>query len=419
MFSVFWVDARLEYVLLTVELHIEQNDVDYALAKKLWRGRFHARLERYYLREMSKVRERVTRLSLIRTLIIYNLLWFTDVSLLPDTILISAVLHFLIVSPSLIGLYYIYLRLDDAIARQWVEASAPVLISAQILLVMSLNSLPEAGYYQYFIPLVILFSNMNQRLDMRLAIAVTLVIMLSDSVVLWFQDLPLQVKLAGFTFALVASYLALLSNQRFQRDTRYGYLLRQRERFRVAAAEAEALVDPLTGLKNRRHLSKFRLALSAFPEWSTKLSVILFDIDCFKSYNDLHGHGEGDLCLKTVAKAVVQTLPKIDDVAIRYGGEEFLVLMPSTDLEGARACAEAIRACVEGLKLKHGGTPTSPYVTVSLGVASGNACAETLDLLIAAADAALYSAKAGGRNQVQCVEDPVVAPNSDQRSFIC
>ena len=376
------------------------TDIEETLSNKGWRGVFPPPLEQIYQNDLGKVRAGAVRRSLVPTLIIYNLLLITDIALLPQTAKVAALLHFAVVTPGLFGLYFLYFRLQGYLQRQVTEAAIPVLICAQTLTVMALNTAPNAGYYQYFVPLILLFSNVNQRLDMRIARATSMVILSMYVAVLAFQTMLPEHKLAGLSFILVSTYLGLSANLRAQRDARYGFLLRLRENVRLQAAETDAMQDPMTGLGNRRYLNNFAKDLLPGDGAGRPLAAILMDIDFFKAYNDLYGHGRGDDCIKTVAEVIDRTAKPFNGTAVRYGGEEFLILFPDTDTAAAAACAEAVRIAVEDLSIEHGSSHVSPFVTVSLGVAAGTVTAETFPLLIDSADAALYAAKAGGRNRV-------------------
>lgn len=175
------------------------SDIEGTLSRKGWRGVFSSQLERIYRNDLGKVRERAVRRSLVPTIIIYNLLLVTDIALLPQTAKIAAFLHFAIVTPGIFCLYFLYFRLEGFIQRQLSEAGIPVLICAQTLTVMALNDAPNAGYYQYFIPLILLFSNVNQRLDNRVAYATSLIILAMYMTVLAFQTMLPEQKLAGFS----------------------------------------------------------------------------------------------------------------------------------------------------------------------------------------------------------------------------
>jgi diguanylate cyclase (GGDEF)-like protein len=132
---------------------------------------------------------------------------------------------------------------------------------------------------------------------------------------------------------------------------------------------------------------------------SSPLSLIMLDIDYFKRYNDTYGHVAGDHCLAEVARALKSCCHRNADLAVRYGGEEFAVLLPDTDIHGALTIAEQIRRSVIDKNIIHSGSPTG-YVTVSLGcysfVPTGH---DSTEMLIKRADAALYQAKHSGRNR--------------------
>lgn len=163
-----------------------------------------------------------------------------------------------------------------------------------------------------------------------------------------------------------------------------------------------ASLDGLTQVPNRRCFDEF-----LNHEWrrgaETSISLILCDIDYFKPYNDTYGHQAGDECLQRVATALRQCInPKLELIA-RYGGEEFAAVLPNTDLKNALELAERLRREVAGLQIPHAQSQVSPYITMSLGVATLTPSSETSPTqLIANADEALYVAKAGGRNRVVC-----------------
>jgi len=139
----------------------------------------------------------------------------------------------------------------------------------------------------------------------------------------------------------------------------------------------------------------------------TALSIALLDVDHFKAFNDLHGHSVGDMCLRAVANAIESHVNRPHDLAARFGGEEFLILLPNTDLPAARNVAEAIRRTVQSICLQAAPDGKSPgSVTVSAGVAChrpqwfhGQPDAEYASL-VELADKNLYAAKHRGRNRV-------------------
>ncbi len=163
-----------------------------------------------------------------------------------------------------------------------------------------------------------------------------------------------------------------------------------------------AITDGLTGVFNRRHLLLLcEQEYERTRRFRHHLSVIMADIDHFKLVNDTYGHPTGDLVLQTLARLFQENLRTVDLLG-RYGGEEFLLLLPETNYEQAMAAAERLRAQIE---LAHTSEISPVAVTISLGVASGEATDSlTLNALIKLADDALYAAKAAGRNRAVGVQ---------------
>jgi diguanylate cyclase (GGDEF)-like protein len=136
------------------------------------------------------------------------------------------------------------------------------------------------------------------------------------------------------------------------------------------------------------------------------LSVVMLDIDHFKEYNDTYLHIQGDVVLKTIGKLLKDNLREVDTVA-RFGGEEFILLLPDTDKHGAIAVAEKVRKLVEKQKFMNENGKRTRTVTISCGVATYPDDVEQIDDLIDHADVALYKAKSAGRNQVVCYKTKV------------
>ena len=132
------------------------------------------------------------------------------------------------------------------------------------------------------------------------------------------------------------------------------------------------------------------------------LSLIIFDVDFFKRYNDTYGHQAGDDCLKTIASVIQEDIKRASDLPARYGGEEFAVILPNTEISGALAIAESIRNHVRSLAIPHAKSHIDGRVTISAGVSCMVPAMGTFpDMLITWADKALYKAKASGRNLVK------------------
>lgn len=178
---------------------------------------------------------------------------------------------------------------------------------------------------------------------------------------------------------------------------------RLEQSLQAANTKLEKLVtiDSLTQVANRRKFDDYleqewRRALHS----QQPLSLIMFDVDAFKRYNDYYGHQIGDDCLISIAQTVKSTVERTTDVVARYGGEEFVVVLPNTNLSGATAIAEQIQKAIKALAIPHEASTVSPIVSVSLGVASLVPTATgSPKQLIASADRALYAAKQQGRDR--------------------
>jgi diguanylate cyclase (GGDEF)-like protein len=160
-----------------------------------------------------------------------------------------------------------------------------------------------------------------------------------------------------------------------------------------------AYYDPLTGLPNRRFFFEHaNLIFEEVKRYEKPLSLLVMDIDHFKKINDTYGHDVGDLVLKTFA-GVLRGIVRQSDICARFGGEEFVVLLPNTDLEGAKVLAERIRTAVAKNPVEHSSIVI--VFTVSIGISQYRKGMQSIDELIKEADIALYRAKEGGRNRVE------------------
>lgn len=167
--------------------------------------------------------------------------------------------------------------------------------------------------------------------------------------------------------------------------------------------EAMAWIDGLTGIPNRR---RFDQALET--EWKRAqrsqlpLGLIMLDVDFFKAYNDYHGHGAGDICLKQVASLLTASASRSTDLAARYGGEEFVMLIPETEIDGVHKMAESLCQRIESQQIPHAVSAVSAWITVSIGYAALIPQPEQLpSALLEQADKMLYQAKRAGRNRVE------------------
>ncbi|WP_436018133.1 diguanylate cyclase domain-containing protein [Trinickia sp. LjRoot230] len=216
--------------------------------------------------------------------------------------------------------------------------------------------------------------------------------------------LPNRIELVARLRYHSRSYVNLL-----QRDDAYRALRQSQQQLLVANLELRRLShsDGLTGLSNRRYFDEYLAA-----EWrrgareQVELSMLMIDVDNFKLYNDTYGHVAGDEVLKRIASTLEGCVGRPGDLAARFGGEEFAVVLPRTSIGGVRLLAEIIRREVEALQLPHANSSACRYVTISIGGAATVPVHEVaMTSLIEAADLALYRAKHDGKNRVVVCAD--------------
>ncbi|WP_151703147.1 GGDEF domain-containing protein [Nitrincola alkalilacustris] len=174
-------------------------------------------------------------------------------------------------------------------------------------------------------------------------------------------------------------------------------LVRQRRMLELLAN-----IDGLTEMPNRR---QFNTVFEA--EWRRSrrnglpLAIAVVDVDCFKQYNDHYGHAEGDRVLQALGRHLQLAAKRPGDLAARIGGEEFVLIMPGTDVDHALKVSEALRRQIEALGIKHEFSEVKPFITISIGLATSvEAAIDSADMLFRRADERLYKAKGLGRNQV-------------------
>jgi two-component system chemotaxis family response regulator WspR len=189
-----------------------------------------------------------------------------------------------------------------------------------------------------------------------------------------------------------------------QRDEAYRALHESQRKLLEINHELQRLtnVDGLTGLSNRRYFNDY-----SGPQWKlairekTPIAILMIDVDNFKKYNDTYGHLAGDEVLKSIGAAMLRSFARPTDLPARFGGEEFVVLLPATPLESLVTLGDRLRANVEELRIPHAASGVCEHVTVSVGGAAAIPQTEdTLLALVEAADRALYEAKEAGKNRV-------------------
>jgi diguanylate cyclase (GGDEF)-like protein len=180
---------------------------------------------------------------------------------------------------------------------------------------------------------------------------------------------------------------------------------------RASQFQLMSITDPLTGLLNRRYLEE-RLTeeLNRSKRYNYAMSCLMIDIDDFKKYNDRNGHQAGDVALKITAHSLKAVL-RSADIACRYGGEEFCILLPQTTVSEAGVIAERMRQKVAETEYPHGKTQPMGRVSISIGISTFAKHIDTAESVIAAADRALYNAKSHGKNRIEFYVDNLTGPS--------
>jgi diguanylate cyclase (GGDEF)-like protein len=296
--------------------------------------------------------------------------------------------------------------------RETSVALASCLIGATHLYLESNTNATSSAYAQVGLIVTVIFVTVVMRLQFFYALSASVFLLASDLVFLYHDRfLNPSEKLLGITLAVCAISMTVVANYSIGREERLGFLMRLRSEIQTKElsflnVELQKLsyIDSLTGLANRYSYElQFAKLWNEALDSGSCLSAILIDIDHFKVTNDTLGHLYGDRVLVRVASLLLQSLRCKDDFAARFGGEEFVVLLPGTSREGAIIVAERIRKLVEVA-----GSPALPepgthsrLSTVSCGVATCSPSdSNCQDDLLESADRALYQAKSNGRNRV-------------------
>ncbi len=381
---------------------------------------FPAALERQFEQDTQERRCARLRVGILVSAVLYNFFLIADWLLVPDVLRVATLLHLGLVTPWMLFAAWAMTKRPPPFVRECLAASVPLFIILQIDYGFASTTSESAAHYQYVVIPTLLYANVSlHRLPFRFARFVTAAVVICHAaVVLSANYISNPVAVMILIQLAICGYITLVANYTMERDLRRAYLFSLRDRLRHSLADAASKRDSLTGLANRYHLEiELRRLWAAIGKPHPMVSVILMDIDHFKRLNDRYGHGAGDLCLKRLAAILIAEVGAGSEVVVRYGGEEFLIVLPAVQLVDAMRVAERIRRSVEKATIPNEG-PGFEIVTASFGVASAYVNELTGAELIAAADAALYAAKQKGRNQVW---PPLAAPggtsNIEQISF--
>ncbi|MDX1456425.1 MAG: diguanylate cyclase [Marinobacter sp.] len=293
------------------------------------------------------------------------------------------------------------------------------LVLAKLATFPSVFDNPMIGLTEsYFCALAVIVVVLALRLSFR-AILCTLVAAFSltlgadaviDSYRLNWSNLLYYFVFVSVVCLFIAWQLEEREKTEFLQSVLINYSLQVNEELRQKLSD-QAHNDPLTGIANRR---AFDQTLNA--EWErlqrehSPVSLLFLDIDYFKLYNDSYGHGAGDECLSRIAAQLKVSLLRPADMAARLGGEEFVILLPATEPDGAHKVAQRVQDGIDALRIPHTSSPICDWVTLSIGVTTMIPNPDSSpEQLLKVADDALYQAKSAGRHQI-CQVSPVMSP---------
>ncbi|BCH54360.1 GGDEF domain-containing protein [Agrobacterium vitis] len=377
-----------------------------AIDRQIARGfpalRFSPAVEAEFLQEYVANRVKLTPFWAVVGTLIYDAVFIGDATMMADVFDKLLIVRF--------GIFTPFAIISVLAVRRWRTALNYELLSLGIGTLSILLPMSVAIYSQS--PYMFVYQNGNVAAFLFFVIALRprfhiVVIGLTLMCGVLLKTAKLNGSFDDITYSgLISFYITIaiflaLSAYFLEHTDRLNFLNRLRAGLLQQQLEHNAARDELSGLLNRRSLVQVATDMWKGKTPATHVCAIMLDIDDFKLYNDVHGHLEGDECLRTVSQCIRDNAGE-KGFAFRYGGEEMLVLLPNTDADAACAIAEAIRRAIECMNIPHLGKGRGQVTTASLGVAEGLTATVSLEDLLNRADAALYEAKRSGRNRV-CV----------------
>lgn len=393
----------------------EESRLREALAQPWWRLNFPSELEQAFDASVASIQALHVRYNLILGLVLYDLFAFGDYLFLPDVYTTAWFIRFAIVSPMLLILVWSGFFDKKIRWRDLAVMAMMLVVTTSLVYPVAISKSPDAQHYHLGLLLVVLFGNLL--LGMRFAVAalssLLVLILYGLELTVWLR-LPSHVSAHYIMIALSIMILSLAANHRREWYLRRNFLIMALlEIASQSQLEANARLqrladrDPLTGLANRRRFDEEypRLWKDA-RRTGQPLAVLFIDIDHFKAFNDTYGHALGDDALKQLASLLQDTTARRPlDLAVRNGGEEFLIVLPNTSPELAVEIAQRLLAQLAALAIPHVSS-SHGILTASIGVAGGTpGVMQTPLLYVEQADHAMYKAKRNGRNRVEQHKD--------------
>jgi diguanylate cyclase (GGDEF)-like protein len=376
------------------------EDVDRQIGDGFRLLRFTPAIETAFLRDYAANRVRLAVVWALIGTLIYDMVYFGDATMMSDVYSELVFVRFAIFTP---------FALCSVLAlRRWPTALNYDLLSIGVALLGIFLPMSVAVYSRS--PYLFAYQNGNVAAFLFFVIALrprfpTVMIGLVLMCAVQFTTTKLNgsfdaVIYTGIvTFYVTLAIFLAMSAYFLEHKDRMNFLHQLRGNLLHVQLERKSERDELTGLFNRHSLARIRDAVWREQGAAASVAVIMLDIDRFKLFNDVHGHIEGDDCIRAVSQCISREVGSTGET-VRFGGEEILVLMANTGRDAAHAIAERIRTAIESLGIQHRGLGDGHVVTASLGVACGSPSEYLLEDLLREADAALYEAKRNGRNTV-------------------
>lgn len=392
-----------------LHLPIASSEFERVLEKGFGFLRFPPAMEAQYLQDKAAERLKLIRLSMVLVVVLFNSMLLSDWLMIPDQFRTAVLLRTVVFTPVAM-LWLLSLKHVSSRSREWLRIGTSAGSAAITVYLCLASSDRLAPPYLVSLALVLLFNGGVVRVRFWPAICVALMVVAFFIFAVFNVNNPPVAILSAMGIALSATAVfTLYGCYWLEHEDRSNWLMVQHEHLLLSELDRAnrqldriSRFDSLTDLANRRHFDEFLAQVWGRAEQDREeMALLMIDIDHFKAYNDHYGHPAGDACLKQVASALTAYLRTPGDLVARFGGEEFVAVLTKTNLPMALAAAERVREGVALLGLPHAASPTSEHVTVSIGVASMAASSPHASpaRLVAAADEALYRAKAGGRNR--------------------
>ncbi|MBB3592252.1 diguanylate cyclase (GGDEF)-like protein [Rhizobium sp. BK529] len=361
--------------------------------------RFSPEIETLFLRQYAAERARLIIIWCLIGLLIYDLVYFGDSAMVPDVLPELIVVRFAIFTPFVFGCIFAVRRWPNARFYDSLTVMAAVL-SVTLPMIPAMKSTSQYLFvYQTYNSAAFLYFVISLRPRFRAVLTGLTLTSASHFTTTYLTGAFDQVAYFGIVtvYSMLSIFLAV-SAYFLEKSDRKNFLNQLRASLLYRQLEEKAERDELTGLLNRRSLARISDDLWNGTTRQVAVSAILLDIDHFKRFNDVHGHIEGDACIRAVSQCIRDSVDPTSFV-FRFGGEEMLVLLTGLEPAQVLATAERIRAAIEGLRIQHRGLGDG-WVTASLGIASAVPAEIPLEKLLQKADEALYDAKRQGRNTV-------------------